>query len=149
MANAWKIKFYQNTDLYGIDLCIELTARLKKSYPEIGFLFALANKNANANYFSKMNDRIGELGIKDNFHFMTGQKVLWPLLKRADLSIRPTATDGDAISIRESLYFKCPVIASNVVNRPEGTITFKSRNINDLYLKVTKILKPNNNLYRG
>jgi len=140
IANAWQISFYKNSDLYGLDLCIEVTSRLKKSFPEIGFLFALANEDMNANYINKIKYQINKLGIKDNFHFMTGQKELWPLFKRADLSIRPTATDGDALSLREALYFNCPAIASNAVLRPEGTITFKSRDIDDLYLKVSKIL---------
>lgn len=149
IANAWKIKFYKNMDLYGLDLCIELSGRLKKNFPDFGFLFALANQYANVEYFMKMNDRINDLGIKENFHFMTDQKELWPLSKRADLSIRPTATDGDAISIRESLYFKCPVIASDIITRPEGTIVFKSRDIDELHIKAINILQKNNNVYRN
>ena len=140
IANAWQIKFYQNMDLYGLDLCVELTCRLKKSFPKIGLLFALANNHVNADYIRKIKNRINILGIKDNFHFMTGQKELWPLFKKADLSIRPTATDGDAISIRESLHFNCPVVASDAVQRPKNTTIFKSRDVDDLYLQVSKIL---------
>jgi hypothetical protein len=54
------------------------------------------------------------------------------LPQRADLSIRPAATDEDAISLREALYFNCPVIASDVVRRPKGTILFnRSLSVND------------------
>lgn len=140
LANAWKISFYKNMDLYGLDLCIEVASQIKKMFPQLGFLFALANKDYNSHYIAQMKELIEEKGIKENFHIMTGQKELWPIFKRADLSLRPTATDGDALSIRESLYFNCPVIASDVVKRPEKTITFKSRDIGDLYSKVIKIL---------
>ena len=141
IANAWQINFYQNVDLYGLDLCIELTSRLKKEFPKIGFLFALANQSNYPEYIELIKNRIIKLKLSENFYIMKGQKELWPLFKKADLCIRPTVTDGDAISVREALYFKCPVIASDVIRRPEGTITFENRNIDKLYLNVRKILK--------
>ncbi len=42
---------------------------------------------------------------------------------------RPTNTYGNAISIRGTLYFGRPVVVSDVVNRPEGTVVFKSRDL--------------------
>jgi glycosyltransferase involved in cell wall biosynthesis len=141
IANAWKIRFYKNIDLYGLDLCIELAIQIKKRFPQLGFLFALANSEFNSNYIAKMKETIKKAGLKQNFHIMTGQKELWPLFKRADLSIRPTLSDGDALSIREALFLKCPVIASDVVPRPNGTILFKSRNIDDLCANAMQVLQ--------
>ena len=66
------------------------------------------------------------------------------MFKKVNLSIRPTITDGDAISIREALYFNCEVIASDVVKRPEGTVYFKCRDIDDLYYQTSKILTSKN-----
>ena len=139
IANAFQIVFYKNTDLYGLDLCIDLTNRLKTTFPQIGFLFALANQHVNAEYIHKIKTRIRSLNLENNFHFLSGQQELWPLFKRADLCVRPSTTDGDALSIREALYYNCPVVASDVAPRPVGTITFKSRDIDDLYLQVSKI----------
>jgi len=141
IANAWKISFYKNIDLYGLDLCIELASQIKKTFPQLGFLFALANDEFNSKYIVKMEEIIKKASLKHNFHIMTGQKELWPLFKKADLSIRPTMTDGDALSIREALFFRCPVIASDVAPRPNGTILFKSRNIEDLYASAMKVLQ--------
>jgi glycosyltransferase involved in cell wall biosynthesis len=140
IATAWKINFFNKIDLYGLDICIELTWKLKKNFPQIGFLFGLANKESKSKYIAEMEEMIIKKGISKNFQIIVGQNELWPLFKVADLIIRPTVTDGDSLSIRESLYFNCPVVASNVVSRPKGTITFKSRDINDLINKVTKIL---------
>jgi len=42
-----------------------------------------------------------------------------PLLARTEILIRPTLTDGDAVSIREGLDLGCQVIASNAVPRPD------------------------------
>lgn len=57
-----------------------------------------------------------------------------------DMFIRPTNTDGDALSIREALTLKKPAIASNVCKRPEGTVLFENRNIDDLYSKTIRMI---------
>lgn len=140
VANGSFLNFYNNIDLYGLDLCIELTAKLKKNYPNLGFIFALANESKNAFYLKKMINLIRKLKIEENFYFLTGHRELWPIFKKADLLARPTNTDGDSISIRESLYFETPVVASNVTSRPEGCVIFKSRDLRDFYTKCNKLL---------
>jgi glycosyltransferase involved in cell wall biosynthesis len=140
LSNAYQITLDQGFDVYGLDLCVGLVSRLKDHFPNVGLLFALANELANKEYLGLIERRIRELNIQISFHFMTGQKELWPLFKMADLIVRPTLTDGDAISVREALFFNCPVIASNVVKRPKGTICFKSRDIDDLYRLTYQLL---------
>ena len=140
LANAYKINFYNEEDLYGLDLCINLTAKLKKHFPNIGFFFALANKNKNRYYINTMRSRIKELDISENFFFSTDQMNIWPLFNHIQLFLRPTNTDGDSLSIREALYFNCPVLASNVCPRPEQCHIFENRNQNDLFHKAKSIL---------
>ncbi len=144
ISNGGYIRIYNNIDLYGIDMCIELTNELKKSFPNIGFIFALADKKKNDWYFRKMKKKIKELNIEKNFTFMTGHKEIWPLFQRADLMVRPTLLDGYSVSVAEALYFNCPVIASNVSKRPKGTIIFKNRNFKDFSEKCKRILLENN-----
>jgi len=141
MANAYALVFFKNQDLYGLDMCIELTQKLKREFPNLGFLFALANKNKNSSYFTEMKKKIDDLDIKNNFYFITGQKEIWPIFKKIDMFIRPTNTDGDSVSIREALHFNCPVIASDIVKRPKNSILFKNRELNDLYEKAIRVLK--------
>ena len=57
--------------------------------------------------------------------------------------IRPTNTDGDAVSIREALDFNIPCIASDVVVRPKEVKLFKNRDIMDLH-RCFKEVKENN-----
>lgn len=144
ISNGGYIRIYNNIDLYGIDMCIELTAELKTSFPNIGFIFALADKNKNDWYFRKMKKKIRELDIEKNFVFMTGQKEVWPLFKRVDLMVRPTFMDAYGVSIEEALYFDCPAVASNVCKRPKGAILFKNRNFKDFSEKCKKVLLKNN-----
>lgn len=138
-ANAFKISFYNNQDLYGIDMCIDLCANLKQYYPKIGLVFALPDIG-DYEYFNKMKQRIAEKGIENNFLFITNQYQFYPILMKSDVFVRPTNTDGDAVSLREAFYFKIPSVASDAVPRPKGTVLFKSRDINDFTLKVKDVL---------
>ena len=138
-ANAFKISFYNNQDLYGIDMCIDLCANLKQYYPKIGLVFALPDIG-DYEYFNKMKQRIAEKGIENSFLFITKQYQFYPILMKSDVFVRPTNTDGDAVSLREALYFKIPSVASDAVPRPKGTVLFKSRDINDFTLKVKDVL---------
>lgn len=138
-ANAFKITFYNNQDLYGIDMCIDLCANLKKDYPQIGFVFCLP-AIGDYEYFHKMKQKIAEKKIENNFLFQTTPRQFYPILTKCDVFVRPTNTDGDAVSLREALYFKIPSIASDAVFRPKGTILFNSRNISDFTSKVKDVL---------
>lgn len=139
-ANAFKIAFYNNEDLYGIDMCIDLCANLKKDYPQIGFVFCLPDIG-DYDYFNKMKQQIKRKGIENNFFFQTKPCQFYPILMKSDVFVRPTNTDGDSVSLREALYFKILTIASDVVSRPEGTILFRSRNSGDFTSKVKNALR--------
>lgn len=139
IANGSSIAFYQGVDIYGIDMCVELIAELKKTNKNIGLLFALADIS-DPKYFEEINHRIDELGIRDNFHFMTGQKELWPLLKKADLMVRPTCTDGYCTSVAEARAFGCAVVASDVCHRARGSVIFANRRGDDLLQKCSEVL---------
>jgi glycosyltransferase involved in cell wall biosynthesis len=66
--------------------------------------------------------------------------IFVPVLAEADVFVRPTNTDGDANSVREALYLGVPAVASDVVERPAGTILFRTRDLDDLEAKVRSVL---------
>lgn len=138
-ANASYIEFYNNQDLYGIDMCIDLIERLNKNEEKVGLIFSLPNIN-NIKYFNKLINKIVDKKIESRFLFITESRELFPIIKRSNLFIRPTNTDGDAVSIREAQYAKVPTLASDVVKRPQGTILFKTRDIEDLYIKTKEVI---------
>lgn len=146
-ANASRIAFYNNEDLYGVDLSIELMKRLiNKGYKDIGFIYVIPDID-DYNYFEKMQKLVKKYNLEDNFHFYTKPVAYPAVINICNLFIRPTNTDGDALSIREALLLKKPSIASDVGKRPEGTIIFKNRNIEDLYIKITDVIN-NHDKYR-
>jgi glycosyltransferase involved in cell wall biosynthesis len=46
--------------------------------------------------------------------------IVLHLIRRADMLLRTTLFDGDAISVREALFLGTPVIATDIGQRPEG-----------------------------
>ena len=145
-ANAYRIIFYNNQDLYGIDMCVDLCANLGQYYPEIGLVFCLPDIGDHE-YFNKMKQRIAEKGIENNFLFITEQYQFYPILMKCDAFVRPTNVDGYGISIAEAIYFKVPAVASDVCSRPEGTILFSSRDMGEFTSKVKDVLD-NCDLYK-
>ena len=140
LANAFRITFHNGNDLYGLDMCVRLLSRLRKAYPKIGLLIALA-EIGHDDYYRRLQLNIKESGVEQNVHFMTDQKELWPLFKDADLLIRPTSTDGYSVSVAEAIHLGCPAVASDVATRAEGTILFRNRDDNDLLRKVRQLLQ--------
>lgn len=139
-ANAFKISFYKNEDLYGIDLSIELMKKLVNTVSkDIGFIFVIPDIN-DLDYYYKMKKLVEKYDLEENFYFFTKPVPFPAVIKMCDLFIRPTNTDGDALSIREAIFFKKPVIASDVCWRPTGTILFFNRNVTDLYNKTKDLI---------
>lgn len=144
IANAFQLAEWKDgTDLYGLDMCVELMRRLKDDYPQVGLLFALANDKFRPEYYAEMRKRIADYGLTSNFYFLTDQHELWPLFRCGQLMVRPTCTDGFALSIQEALSLGCPVVASNVGARPVDTVLFNSRDIDDFECKVRSVLAEN------
>ncbi len=61
--------------------------------------------------------------------------LLW---RKSDIVLRPTLTDGDSLVVREAINEGTYVIASDVTERPEDVILFKSENIDDLSNKIIR-----------
>jgi O-antigen/teichoic acid export membrane protein/glycosyltransferase involved in cell wall biosynthesis len=142
LINAFQLSLLEGKDLYGFDLCLQAINDLKMSYPQLGCILALGQKGDSA-YFDHLQNYINEHYIGDNCFFLMDQKQLWPLFKNIDLFVRPTLSDGAAISIEEALFFSVPVVASDVCVRPQDVVLFQSGDYIDFKLKVSYVLEKN------
>jgi len=61
-------------------------------------------------------------------------------LRAADVVIRSTFVDGDAITVREALALGVPVVASDTAFRPDGVTLFRKGDVSDLAAKLTQVL---------
>ena len=60
----------------------------------------------------------------ENLFIIAEPHSTYAIYKHVDGTIRNTATDGDSISVRESLYLGLPTYVTDRVDRPEGCILF-------------------------
>ena len=121
-------------------MLLELMKRLvDNGYKNISFIYVIPDIG-DYGYFEKMQKLVKKYNLEDNFHFYTKPVAYPAVINMCDLFIRPTNTDGDALSIREALTLQKPAIASDVCKRPKGTILFKNRNIEDLFIKITDVI---------
>jgi len=136
-----KIDVYNGVDLYGIDHCIELIARLKPRHPNIGLVFCFGDFNpVEQPRLDALLEQARRLGVANHVLLHTTPGVFVPVLAASDVFIRPTNTDGDAISVRESLYLGVPTAASDAVARPAGTVLFPTRDLDAMTNAVAPLL---------
>ncbi len=137
-SNAWRLDRWNNQDLYGVDMCIEATKRLVKKGVPVKFIFNVATTDKSVPLYENYVQQIQSSGLENVFHLANEQLSFVKLMQQADVVVRPTNTDGDSLSIREALYLGKPIITSDVVIRPEGSILHKNRDIDDFEKKISE-----------
>jgi len=143
-ANAFRIELHEGQDLYGIDLCIEMMRRLVHDEGlQVSLVFIISSLDRAGNKLEEYLKQIKEWELEDNILLACINLSFVRLLTHSDIVLRPTCTDGDALTIREALYFNIPVIASDVVTRPKGTVLFRNRDAIDMSEKVSRVLADN------
>jgi glycosyltransferase involved in cell wall biosynthesis len=86
-------------------------------------------------------DRVRAAGVESRFALITDplpeSSSLW---READLVVRATNTDGNSLTVLEALAVGTPVVASDCVERPEGTLLFRNRDQDDLTARAALVL---------
>lgn len=145
-ANAYQLKLFNSQDLYGLDMCIDVAERLnKRGFPYI-FIFVVSSIDKHRELYEKYEKRIKESSFLNNFLLLNEELSFVQLITFSDIILRPTNTDGDALTIREALFLSRPIIASDVISRPEGTILFKNRDVDDLEREIIRTVAFRNEL---
>jgi glycosyltransferase involved in cell wall biosynthesis len=140
IANASRLDRLNGQDLYGVDMCIEACQYLLQQKQPATFIFIVTSMENGQEIFDNYRKRINETSLQDYFHLMHANVSFVKLVQEASVVLRPTNADGDALTIREALYLGKPVLASDVVSRPNGTRLFKTRNQDDFNRQLQKLL---------
>lgn len=121
-TNAFNHKLDENgKEIYQITKLVELFNKLDNA--------ALIVSDPSANNL-KVCSQLGEIG--KNILFVSFPHDSIPIIKMSDGLIRATTTDGDSVSVKEALYYDIPVITTDVIDRPESCIIYKSENYKEL-----------------
>ncbi len=140
-ANAYKLVQFEGRDLYGLDQCIEVAKLAKKHNLKISIIFVIGTMDKNDSLFKFYENEIKNHSLGEIIKIYPNSLSFVNLIQRCDIVLRPTLSDGDALTVREALFFKKPVIASDVVNRPKGSILYKSNNVPDLFQEIENALQ--------
>ena len=144
VSNAFRLEQHKGEDLYGLDLLLDVASRFKKEKVAAFIIFIIADTNDAAGLYKKYENRIVSEKLEDYIAIFPKPISFVNLMQQSDVVVRATNTDGDALTVREALFFNKPIVVSDVTNRPEGSILFKNRNADDLYLKVVDAFKDKN-----
>jgi len=127
VSNAYKLVRHEGQDLYGLDLLIDCfdDPAVRKAFALVFVVSSLAGCQAPFEHFQGV---IRERGLERDILLVHRPMPFAGLLRRCDLSVRATNTDGDALSIRESLSYGKRTLASDCIVRPAGVELFETRN---------------------
>ncbi|MEQ1605315.1 MAG: glycosyltransferase family 4 protein [Pyrinomonadaceae bacterium] len=101
---------------------------------------------------SEVENAVARSGYADNIMVAGNVEhaVTLHLIDRADILLRTTLFDGDAISVREAIFLGTPVIATENGMRPEGTYLIAIGDAESLVGKVREIITtPKSRSQRG
>lgn len=136
VGNAGQLFIYNNQDLYGLDLCIACARRFKMNNDPFFIIFTISHSN---DITQKYINIIREEMLEDYIYLFVGLVSFSNLIKVSDLVVRPTNKDGDAITVREALFYKIPILASDIIPRPNGVYLFKNRDWRDFYNQIKNV----------
>lgn len=124
---GWRVAVAPDgSDLYGFDLAIQAVEQLRATWPGCG-LVVLVPGGEPVEGIARLRREVAERGLDPSV-------CLWsapladptPLWSATDVYVRPSRTDGDAVSVREVLALGGAVVASDCCDRPEGVRLFAS-----------------------
>lgn len=141
VSNAFRLDLHQETDLYGMDLLLDVARKIRSEGLKYKIIFIVADRNDESGLFKKYTEIIKSENLENEIALLPNPISFVRLMQRSDIVIRATASDGDALTVREALFLNKPIIASDVTARPEGTILFKNRNSEDLFQKIKETLE--------
>ncbi|MRT15455.1 glycosyltransferase family 4 protein [Vitellibacter sp. q18] len=141
--NAFKLVLYNKQDLYGLDLLLDVARFIKRDHKNYKIIFVVASMDEKLNLYDQYVQIIKDENLEEQISLIPYPISFVKLMMSSDLVVRATNTDGDALTVREALFLKKPIIASDVTLRPEGTILFTNRDSQDLYLKINAVLDKN------
>jgi glycosyltransferase involved in cell wall biosynthesis len=125
IASASKVAAGPARDTYRLDLVTDVFIAVAPRHPDLRLELFLARepggRRARA-YLNDLRSRLDRAHLTGRVSIHVGAPLAEAFQPRS-VYLRPTRTDGDAVSIREALHRGAPVIASDAASRPGGVHT--------------------------
>ncbi len=135
---------YKGEDLYGFDTVLQALLKLNAESAQSIKLIASVNGVKSKALERQAMNFIDEHHLNDRVEFIRiPLEEIWPLYLKSDAFIRPSRSDGSALSILEADWFGTPVIASDCVPRPRQVMTFETGDADQLTEALSKLFSAN------
>lgn len=111
--------------IYGLETAIRSFAAVARARSDLRLAIFLASAPSSRRQSDRLRlliEGVDDEDVRRRIGVFCGEPLA-PALPLAALYLRPTLTDGDAVSIREAIAAGVPVLASDVVVRPPGVRT--------------------------
>jgi hypothetical protein len=120
-SHAWFGSFHQGSHIYGLDAIARLVEEVHSTDRSIGVYTVISGcySDAHRREVLQLRERFAETWFINEQPFSTPA-----VFRKTDVFLRPTATDGDSVSVRECLFYGATVLASDAVPRPDGCVTY-------------------------
>jgi glycosyltransferase involved in cell wall biosynthesis len=125
-----------SADIYGIQSSIEAFASIGNERAHL----IISHTHHNSIMAKQIEMLCLSLNVVDSVSYVKGDFPLWATFSKISAFLRTTKTDGDSVSVKEALDSGAKVIASNVVPRPKGTLTYDVNNTHELAEKMQTII---------
>jgi glycosyltransferase involved in cell wall biosynthesis len=131
-------------ELYGLDTAVDAFAKLAAHRKDLRLALFIARPPSGwraRRHLASLERRLEQTGVRDRALIVFGLPLV-PALRQNTIFLRPTRAEGDAVSIREALQARVPVLASDITQRPAGVVTFPVGDVGELCRALDPLLDP-------
>ncbi len=133
---------YGREDLYGVEELLQVLQDLDRELETPLVVWVLVSNGPDSKERGTADQAVRDLAtglnnIRVELHYGL---PLVPVMACSQAFLRPSREDGDSVALREAMGLGLPVLASDVVNRPEGTRTFTLDSRPDFLEKLKNLL---------
>jgi len=140
VANASRLESFHGRDLYGLDVIIE-AFRHPVIARQCACVFIIGSPEFDPDRLADCRRRLQEAAMEPYFRLHLEPESFFSLVAIADGTIRASLSDGDALSVRESLHLGKLTIASDCAKRPDGTVIFETGDARALSSAIVEALR--------
>jgi glycosyltransferase involved in cell wall biosynthesis len=134
MFSVWKVDKKTAIEVYNIPLAFEFLKNNKSRYK---MLFLVGNKDISDIVF--LNQLINKFDLSNEIILLYNENLV-DYVQNCDFLLRTNTVDGYGVSLQEAMDLGVPAIASDVCERPKGTVLFKNNDLKDLSQKTSYVL---------
>jgi glycosyltransferase involved in cell wall biosynthesis len=143
LVAAYRVQFLRDgRDMYGLDTAAAGFAALAREREDVRLALFIAqgpSGRRTRRHLERVTGQLADARLAGRTIVAFGLPLV-PAFRHDVVLLRPTRSDGDALSVREALAAGVPVVASDVVPRPDGVVTFAAEDLGALCTALASVL---------